>query len=94
LQILSEGGKGGFTAVAGKRQLMRALKARGIRYPPLPVIGLGKVMRKSICPAGKPWFGRHRPALRLLQAIRDEAHRFAVNYHRDMRGKRIRGVSA
>ncbi|MBT7163775.1 MAG: excinuclease ABC subunit C, partial [Victivallales bacterium] len=29
-------------------------------------------------------------ALRLLQAIRDEAHRFAIGYHRQLREKRIK----
>ncbi len=29
------------------------------------------------------------PALKLLQSIRDEAHRFAVGYHRKLRGKRV-----
>jgi excinuclease ABC subunit C len=28
------------------------------------------------------------PALRLLQRIRDEAHRFAVDHHRRLRGRR------
>ena len=28
------------------------------------------------------------PALHLLQTVRDEAHRFAVSYHRSLRGKR------
>ncbi|MFO8034507.1 MAG: excinuclease ABC subunit UvrC [Candidatus Bipolaricaulota bacterium] len=28
------------------------------------------------------------PALRLLQRVRDEAHRFAVDYHRSLRGRR------
>ena len=27
-------------------------------------------------------------SLRMLQVLRDEAHRFAVNYHRKLRGKR------
>ncbi len=29
------------------------------------------------------------PALKLLQKIRDEAHRFALGYHRKLRGKRV-----
>ena len=32
---------------------------------------------------------RHDPALRMLQALRDEAHRFAITYHRSLREKRI-----
>ena len=31
------------------------------------------------------------PALQLMQAVRDEAHRFAVSYHRLLRGKRSLG---
>jgi excinuclease ABC subunit C len=32
---------------------------------------------------------RDEPALHLLQRVRDEAHRFAVTYHRQIRGKRM-----
>src|SRR5713101_5150842 len=45
---------------------------------------------------------RHSPVLHLIQQIRDETHRFAVGFHRQLRGKRqtqtalneIRGVGA
>jgi excinuclease ABC subunit C len=30
---------------------------------------------------------RRAPALKLLMRVRDEAHRFAVGYHRDLRGR-------
>jgi len=33
---------------------------------------------------------RHPEAMRLLQRVRDEAHRFAIAYHRNLRQKRIR----
>jgi excinuclease ABC subunit C len=32
---------------------------------------------------------RGSEALFLLQRVRDEAHRFAISYHRDLRGKRM-----
>ena len=33
---------------------------------------------------------RHPEAMRLLQRVRDEAHRFAITYHRNLRQKRVR----
>ncbi len=32
---------------------------------------------------------RQSEALYLLQRVRDEAHRFAITYHRELRGKRM-----
>ena len=35
--------------------------------------------------------GRENPGLRLCQAVRDEAHRFAQHYHHVLRKKRTLG---
>lgn len=56
----------------------------------IPVAGLAK-REEEIYLAGRSEplrLPRRSPALRLLQRIRDEAHRFAVEYHRALRGKR------
>ena len=58
---------------------------------PLPVIGLAKRNEEIYLPGrSEPVvLDRHDPALRMLQALRDEAHRFAITYHRELRNKRI-----
>ena len=89
----------------GKGQLSSALEViRGVGLAEIPVIGLAKefehIFRENISePLVLP---RHSEALRLVQQIRDEAHRFAVGYHRKLRAKRnlvsvldhIRGIGA
>jgi excinuclease ABC subunit C len=55
---------------------------------PVPLIGLAKreetVVRESGDPLTLP---RRSPALRALQRLRDEAHRFGLTYHRKLRGR-------
>ncbi|MCL2336526.1 MAG: excinuclease ABC subunit UvrC [Firmicutes bacterium] len=56
----------------------------------IPVCGLAKEEELIFLP-GRPAPVRlpeDSPALQLLQRLRDEAHRFAVTYHRQLRGKR------
>jgi excinuclease ABC subunit C len=76
----------------GKGQLSSALDAMAaLKCPPVAVIGLAKKNEEIFIPGrSKPVIlERRRQALRLLQALRDEAHRFAVSYHRKIRNKRI-----
>jgi excinuclease ABC subunit C len=57
----------------------------------IPVAGLAKRMEEVYLP-GRPEplrIGRGEDALYLLQRLRDEAHRFAVTYHRSLRGRRM-----
>ncbi|QSH40418.1 excinuclease ABC subunit UvrC [Lentisphaerota bacterium ZTH] len=76
----------------GKGQLSAAIDILvDIGCPPLPVIGLAKKREEIFIPGrSEPVvLDRHSPALRLLQALRDEAHRFAISYHRQLRDKRL-----
>lgn len=77
----------------GKGQLSSALDALvALRCPPFPVIGLAKRNEEVFIPGSSDpvVIDRNRSALKLLQAIRDESHRFAVTYHRALRLRTIR----
>jgi excinuclease ABC subunit C len=75
----------------GKGQLNTAYEAlEEIGLANLVAIGLAKkeelvFTRDSDLPIG---IDPHSPALRLLQRVRDEAHRFAVTFHRQQRTSR------
>lgn len=76
----------------GKGQLSSAITALNeINYPETVIIGLAKKNEEIYLPdCSQPVIlERSRSALKLLQAVRDEAHRFAVNYHRQLRNQRI-----
>lgn len=76
----------------GKGQLSSALRALvELDVPPFPVIGLAERNEEIYLPGrSEPLvLDRHKPALRVLQAVRDEAHRFAISYHRELRMKRL-----
>ena len=57
----------------------------------IPAVGLAKRLEEVYLPgADEPVvIPKGRESLYLLQRIRDEAHRFAITYHRKLRGKRM-----
>lgn len=74
----------------GKGQLNAGLELRHeLGLDSIPMIGLAKG-NEEIFIADEPepvCIARDSPALHILQRARDEAHRFALSYHRKLRGK-------
>ena len=81
--ILIDGGKGQLSAAY---EILEKLDLKD-----QPVIGLAKKEEEIFKPnKSEPIIISHRsPALQLLQRVRDEAHRFAVSYHRKLRSRRL-----
>jgi excinuclease ABC subunit C len=75
----------------GKGQLSAALEAmQAYDLPRVAVIALAKRIEEVFVP-GRPdaiVLSRHNPGLQLLQRLRDEAHRFALGFHRQRRESR------
>lgn len=92
--ILIDGGKG--QLAAARRALLEC------SAPPAALAALAKREEAIYLPGRRSAvrLERSSPALRLLQQVRDEAHRFAVTFHRKLRSRRtvsselesIRGV--
>ena len=76
----------------GKGQLQAALDAfRILGIEPPAVISLAKQQEELFCPGRSDSIklSRHSASLRLLQYVRDEAHRFAQHYHHLLRRKKL-----
>ncbi len=82
--LLVDGGKGQLSVA------MRVLEELGLAEE-IPVASLAKRFEEVYLPgsAEPVRLPRQSEALYLLQRIRDEAHRFAITYHRELRGKRM-----
>lgn len=80
--VLVDGGKGQLSAAR------EALRGEGIEDQ--PIIGLAKRLDEVFLPGRSEsiMLPKDSPALRLIQRVRDEAHRFAISYHRLLRKKR------
>jgi excinuclease ABC subunit C len=79
----------------GKGQLSAALDALHECGLDVPVIGLAKQREEVFVPGRSAPLAlpADDPASLLLQRIRDEAHRFAVTFHRQRRGSDLRRAS-
>ncbi len=82
--LLVDGGKGQLNVA------VEVLEALGLDDE-IPVASLAKRFEEVYLPdESEPVrIARQSEALYLLQRIRDEAHRFAITYHRQLRGKRM-----
>ena len=80
--IVVDGGKGQLSSA------VEVLQKLGIGSQ--PVIGLAKRLEEVFLPgrSDPELIAKTSSGLRLLQQIRDEAHRFAITYHRTLRAKR------
>jgi len=78
--IIVDGGKTQLNAALG------VLKSLGLK---IPIIGLAKRFEEIYVPnKARPIKLRYdSSALKLIQRLRDEAHRFAITYHRKLRSK-------
>jgi excinuclease ABC subunit C len=81
--IVVDGGKGQLSSA------VEVLQKLGIANT--PIIGLAKRLEEVFVPGqSEPvQIPKTSTGLRLLQQIRDEAHRFAITFHRQLRSKRI-----
>lgn len=79
--VIIDGGKGQLSAA---REVMQEL---GVHH--IPVVGLAKRHEEIFVPDDDEpiILPRGSEALFLVQRIRDEAHRFAITFHRQVRGK-------
>ncbi len=80
--IIVDGGKGQLSSAAD------ALKTAGL-YGKIPLIGIAKKL-EEIFLVNDPHplhLDKRSAGLKLLQQIRNEAHRFAITFHRDIRSK-------
>lgn len=80
--IVIDGGKGQLSSA------VEALKQLNI-YGQVPIIGIAKRLEEIYFPDDQYpiHIDKKSESLRLLQRVRDEAHRFAITFHRDVRSK-------
>lgn len=78
---------GGITQLRAAREALARLGLSRV-----PAVGLAEEMEEIVLDDGRPplLLPRDSDALRVLTRLRDEAHRFALSYHRRLRNRLIR----
>ncbi len=72
----------------GKGQVSTALKVLKENKLKIPLIGLAKKEETIVtCDLREISLPKDSNALKLIMRIRDEAHRFAITYHKKLRSK-------
>lgn len=84
--FIVDGGKG---QVSAAKSVLQQFSIFNFQFPMPPVIGLAKRDEILITPdLQEIKLPKASPALQLVMRIRNEAHRFAISYHRKLRSKR------
>jgi excinuclease ABC subunit C len=80
--VIVDGGKGQLSAA------VEALKTVGV-YNAVPIIGIAKKLEEIYYPEDSVplHLSKKSESLKLIQQLRDEAHRFAITFHRKLRSK-------
>ncbi len=87
--ILIDGGKGQLSAA------VESLKELDL-YGKIPIVGIAKRLEELFYPED-PYpllLDKKGESLKLLQRVRDEAHRFGITHHRERRSKELTKLSA
>jgi excinuclease ABC subunit C len=78
-----------FIVDGGKGQIQAAIQAIKEKNLQIPVLGLAKRYEEIVLPVNGSWkvlrVSQESPALHMVERIRDEAHRFALSYHKLLR---------
>ena len=80
--VIIDGGKGQLSSA------VKSLKQLDL-YGSLPIIGIAKRLEEIYFPNDSIplYLDKNSPSLKLIQQLRNEAHRFGISFHRNKRSK-------
>lgn len=86
--IIVDGGKGQLSSACNALQELNI-------YGKVPIVGIAKQLEEIYFPRDSEplYINRKSPSLKLIQHLRNEAHRFAITFHRNQRSKDLHQTS-